>query len=383
GETGYKEAEVQSIWSGETLTPFVSTSAEFGIRIKELGEEKLRQKITEDIKGVLDKEGLFAGIDFTEPTIFNLKLQKPAEEVAIQKMLEKAGYNKDDVESLFAVNQTGKEFLISIKGLDDIKKRIQLIDTITESLKNNLVFRNVKLSLGDIVESLQSQGAGMQTTQVFIEAEAGEPIDTSVLTSELAKQGFRGISVASQSNESSSDRTRKLKINGSRAALQEIKERVKDTISLPGMYSVGEGSAQVALKEGISKKDFIDTLIRSGSLKSLVKGVYLVNAPSQAFAIQLQSLSAGKIQEKIKDDVMKKFENLLYKEKIDVSFEEIKDASAGTDAGGADVGSAKTAQFRMALSKPLKKVVIEEALTAAGYSGVLESDLDEVREYQT
>ncbi|MEK7289705.1 MAG: protein translocase subunit SecD [Planctomycetota bacterium] len=383
GETGYDEAEVQSIWSGDNLTQFLSTSAEFGIRIKELGDEKIRQKITEDIKGVLDKDGLFAGIDFTEPTIFNLKLQKPVEEVAIQKMFEKAGYSKEDVESLFAVNQTGKEFLISIKGLDDIKKRMQLIDTITESLKNNLVFRNVKLSLGDIVESLQSQGAGMQTTQVFIEAEAGEPIDTSVLTSELAKQGFKGISVASQSNESSSDRARKLKINGSRAALQEIKERVKDTISLPGMHSVGEGSVQVALKEGISKKDFIDTLIRSGSLKALVKGVYLVNAPSQAFAIQLQSLSAGKIQEKIKDDVMKKFENLLYKEKINVSFEEIKDASAGTDAGGADVGSAKTVQFRMTLSKPLKKLVIEEALTAAGYSSVLESNLDEGREYQT
>ena len=51
GETGYEEAEVQSIWSGENLTQFVSTSAEFGIRIKELGEEKIRQKITEDIKG--------------------------------------------------------------------------------------------------------------------------------------------------------------------------------------------------------------------------------------------------------------------------------------------------------------------------------------------
>lgn len=391
GETGYEEAEVQSIWSGENLTQFVSTSAEFGIRIKELGEGKIRQKITEDIKGVLDKEGLFAGIDFTEPTTFNLKVQKPADEVAIQKMLEKAGYSKEDVLSLFAVNQSGKEFLISIKGLDDIKKRAQLMDTVTEGLKNNLVFRNIKLNLGDVVETLQTQGAGAQTSQSFIDAEAGEPIDTSVLTSELHKQGFKGVLVVSQSNEFSSERTRKLKITGTRATLHEIKERVKETISLPGMYSVGEGTIQVMLKETITKKDFIDTLTQSGSLKSLVKEVYLVNAPSQAFAIQLQSLSAGKTQEKIKEDVMKKFEHLLYKEKINVSFEEIEGASASAAMAGSEDGGdnalknagANKVQFRMTLSKPLKKLVIEEALTAAGYSSVLEGGLEEGREYQT
>ena len=93
-------------------------------------------------------------------------------------------------------------------------------------------------------------------------------------------------------------------------------------------------------KESITKKDFIDTLVRSGSLISLVKDVYLVNAPSQAFAIQLQSLSAGKIQEKIKEDVMKKFERLLYKEKINVSFEEIEGASANTAMAGTEDGGA-------------------------------------------
>ena len=34
GETGYEEAEVQSIWSEENLTQFASTADEFGIRIK-------------------------------------------------------------------------------------------------------------------------------------------------------------------------------------------------------------------------------------------------------------------------------------------------------------------------------------------------------------
>ena len=88
---------------------------------------------------------------------------------------------------------------------------------------------------------------------------------------------------------------------------------------------------------------------------------------------------------------MKKFEHLLYKEKINVSFEEIEGASASTAMEGTEDGGdnalknagANKVQFRMTLSKPLKKLVIEEALTAAGYSSVLEGGLEEGREYQT
>src|SRR3989338_4996125 len=47
GETDYEEAEVQSILSGENLAQFSSTSNEFGIRIKELNEKKVKQKLTE------------------------------------------------------------------------------------------------------------------------------------------------------------------------------------------------------------------------------------------------------------------------------------------------------------------------------------------------
>src|SRR3989304_1575219 len=89
-ETGYEEAEVQSIWSEENLTQFATTADEFGIRIKELNEEKVKQKLTEDIKGVLDKTGLFAGIDFVKPYVFNLRLQNPADEITIQKSLKDA-----------------------------------------------------------------------------------------------------------------------------------------------------------------------------------------------------------------------------------------------------------------------------------------------------
>lgn len=89
---------------------------------KGLDDEKTKQKLTEDIKRVLDKTDLFAGIDFIEPLIFNLELKKPTDEMAIQKSLKDAGYSDEDVVSITPVNQLAKEYLVDISGLEDVKK---------------------------------------------------------------------------------------------------------------------------------------------------------------------------------------------------------------------------------------------------------------------
>ena len=111
-------------------------------------------------------------------------------------------------------------------------------------------------------------------------------------------------------------------------------------------------------------------------IKDAVKSVYALNAPAQLFAIYVKPLSAGKVQEKIKEDILNTFKDNLYAEKIGVSFELLKDVSAQEK-------ESSSAQFRMALSQPLKKEVIEEALTSAGYSNMLEQGLESGMEYQT
>ncbi|MBE7445469.1 MAG: protein translocase subunit SecD [Planctomycetia bacterium] len=379
-DTGYEEAEVQSIWSGENLTQFISTANEFGIRIKELNDEKIKQKLTEDIKGVMDTSGLFAGIDFVEPTVFNLKLQRPIDEIALQNILKSAGYSEEDVVSLTSVNQPAKEYLVNIAGLEDVKKRPQLIGEVVNRLKNNIVFHDIKITMGDIVETLQVQDVNMQTTKPFVEVEVSEPIDPIALTLELNKQGFGGVSVTAQSKESAMVRISKLRIEGTRTILQDIKQAIRETISVPGVYSFGSEAIQVELKESLSKEDFVKMVGRINSIKR----IYAMNAPAQLFAIRVKPLSAGKVQEKIKEDVVNIFKANLYKEKIDVSFELIKDVSEGTGINKANQEKEPNrAQFRMALSKPLKMHVIEEVLTSAGYPNVLEQDLEEGREYQT
>ena len=366
GDTGYKEAEVQSIWSGETLTKFASTANEFGIRIKELNEEKVKQKFTEDIKGALDKVGLFAGIDFVEPMVFNLKIQKPTEEMAIQKSLKDAGYSEEDVVAITPVNQPTKEYSVNIVGLEDIKKRPQLISAVVDGLKDNLVFHDVKITLGDIVETLQTQDVSMQAPKPFVVVEVSEPIDPAILNFELNRQGFANVYVTGQSKESPMARTSKLRIEGPGTSLQDIKQTLKEMVSVPSVYIVGNEAIRLELKESIGKETFMALISRIKPIKDAVKSVYAMNAPAQLFAIHMQPLSAGKVQEKIKEDIINKFKDNLYKEKIDVSFELIKDGSV-----------------RMTLSKPFKKEVIEEVLTSAGYPNILEQGLEEGREYQT
>lgn len=382
-ETGYEEAEVQSIWSGENLTQFASTADEFGIRIKELGEEKVKEKLTEDVKSVLDEKGLFEGIDFLEPLVFNLTFKKPTEEAAVLKSLTLAGYSEEDVISTTPVNQLSKEYVVNLSGLEDPKKRSQLVGAIADGLKESLLFYDVRIGLGDVVETLQTQEVSAPASKPFIDVEASEAMDPAILNFELTKLGFSNVSVMGQAKESAFARTPKLRIEGPRTSLQDIKQTLKETIPVPSISILGHEAIRVELKESIGKGNFVTMLHGIKPIKNAVKSVLMTNAPAQVFTVSMQPLSAGKIQEKIKADVMKRFKDNLYKDKVAVSFELLPDTSGSAMSNDNKTDHAHSVRIRMTLSKPLKKEVIEEVLTSAGYHDILEQDLEAGKDYKT
>ncbi|MDR4508220.1 MAG: protein translocase subunit SecD [Candidatus Brocadiaceae bacterium] len=375
-DIGYDEAEVQSIWSGDNLTQFASSATEFGIRIKEVNEQKSQQKLTEDIKNALTERGLFAGIDFIKPTAFHLKLQQPVEEMIVQKSLEDAGYSEEDIESLTPLNQQAEKFMINIVGLEDAEQRVSLMDAVANGLRNDLMHQEIHIAMDDVVENLFSQDAKTTSSSPFIDLEASEPIDPVVLSIELKKQGFRNVLVTGRTDGSDKIRTSKLKIEGPRTTLQEIKQNAKEKISIPSVYNIENRAIQVSLKSGVSKADFMAKIQEIRPIKNAIKGVYTINAPAELFAIQVTPLNAEKIQEKIKEDIMKKFADNLYREKINVSFESLNDQS-GSDS------ESDLSRFRVVLSKPIKGDTIMATLASAGYPNVLEGDLEAGREYQS
>ncbi|MCF6148601.1 MAG: protein translocase subunit SecD [Candidatus Kuenenia sp.] len=361
-DTGYDEAEVQSIWAGDKLTQFVSKADEFGIRIKDLSDEKEKQKISADISNAFGETELFQDIDFIKPTIFNLKLQTPVEELTVQKKLKQAGYSAEDIESITPVNSLANKYSLNISGIDEEKERLRLVGAIVRGLKDRLVFQEFRIALGDVAESLQAQMA-----VPFIEVDTNKPIDPVLLNIELNGKGFDNVKVTEQQGNEERSIANKLRIEGPRTVLQNIKQSVKEMISLPIVYCDESGAAvSVELKEKISKSDFISMVGKIREIKNAVKSIYTLNAPAQTFAIQLKPLSAEKIQGKIREDIINRFKDNLYEEKINVTFQEAGDF-----------------RFNMVLSKPLRKETIEKVLTSAGYREMLVGNLAMDKEYQT
>ncbi|MCF6158205.1 MAG: protein translocase subunit SecD [wastewater metagenome] len=393
-EANYEEAEVQSFWAEENLTQFILASDEFGIRIKELNDEKIKEKLTEDIKQALDNTGLFAGIDFIEPTVFNLKVQKPIEEKSIRDMFKQAGYSEEDILALIPAGQPAKKYSMDIRGPDDAKKHSQIVNAAVDGLKNKLIFRTVHITVSDITEMMSTQDVGMVSPKPFMDVELNEPVEPDLLNYELSRMGFRDITVKRQSQDSEKTRSRSLRIEGSRSVLQDIKQAMNEQISLPSI-SIEEDTIYLELKEGIGKEDFMAIIAGIKPVRNVVKNIYTLDAPSEIFAVQIQPLNAAKVQEKIREDIIHKFRDNLYKERIEVSFEPLKDVSEGAELASTTIqttpskvetGREKEADqvlVRMMLSKPLKKEAIEGALASAGYPGILETGLEEGREYQT
>ncbi|MGQ3685641.1 MAG: protein translocase subunit SecD [Candidatus Loosdrechtia sp.] len=396
-EASYKEAEVQSIWSGEDLTPYAQTSDEFGIRIKELNDEKIKEKITGDINGELDKLGLFAGIDFAGPTSFNLALQRPVDEKSIRNIFKTAGYSDEDLVSFIPVDQPSKKYLMSIRGWEDSKRRSIVANAIADGLKNILLFHDISITMAEITEMVSGKDMNMAPPKPFLDIETNVPIEPEILNFELDRMGFFDVAVKQQQG-SGRIRSNRLRIEGPRSNLQNIKQNLTGRISLPGI-SVRDDAFQIDLKEPVTKKDFTDRIAAIRPVRDVVKSVYALDAPAQLFAVQLRPLTAAKVQEKIQEDIINKFKDRLHKERIDVSFRFVKNISEdrmarGTEATGTDYlppfsttdadqkEMSNQVQILMTLSKPLTKEVLETVLASAGYPNILEQGLEEGREYK-
>ena len=110
------------------------------------------------------------------------------------------------------------------------------------------------MKLGDITETLQTQDISLKTSQPFIDVEVSESIEPTVLNLELDKLGFSNVTVTKQSQETERTRASKLRIEGPRTSLQDIKQTVKETVSIPSVYNIGNEAIHVELKRVLLRK---------------------------------------------------------------------------------------------------------------------------------
>lgn len=316
-ETGYGDAEVQSIWSTETITKTVRDSTEFEIRVKNLSGNKIIQKITNDLKGAIE-EKYFKGIEFTKPTDFKLILKEPLDEFTIQDYFLKAGYGGDDINSIYPVGKAAKKYSISIPGISDKKSVIDTIKNVESILAEYLEMSSVELSFGDIKEELPSVSDAVRNAQYravsTMDIDMKNPVDPVVLQVELIKEGYDDIDVIRRGPTGISTSPKKLQISGPRNALELIKQ-IGKPLNIPSIMIADNTSIQVELKQDIDERSLKKLLLSSKELRKSLGEIFGINITASEYSVTMNALSAGKIQEKIREDLIDTFKDKLYADK--------------------------------------------------------------------
>jgi SecD/SecF fusion protein len=313
-KTDYGDAEVQSIWTTETVTGAVKDSSEFGIRVKSLSDNKIIQKITNDLKGAIEEKH-FKGVKFSKPTDFQLMLNEPVDEYTIQNYFRVAGYASDDTNSMYPVGKAAKKYSINISGLSDEKSMIDTIKNVETILTDHLEMSSVELSFGDIKEELPSVTDAVSSAQYravsTMDIDVKKPVDPVILQIELIKEGYADIDVARRESTGRRSSLKKLQISGPRNALELIKQ-IGKPLNIPSIIVVDNTSIQVELKEDIDERSLKKIFLNSKELRKSVGEITGIDITSSEYSVIMKALSAGKIQEKIREDLVDTFKDKLY-----------------------------------------------------------------------
>ncbi|NOG86118.1 MAG: protein translocase subunit SecD [Planctomycetes bacterium] len=306
-DSGYADAEVQSIWASGDLNKSSDETTEFGIRIKNLGNDKIVQKITNDLQRVIGPK-LFSRVDFDTTSGFRLVFNTPVDETSVQKYLLDAGYGQDDIASIYPLGEgkTTKKFSIHVSGLTNQKYRIDKIKKIASILSENLKIKAENPVFSDIKEELPAISDGTNAPQfgvVFsMDVDLRNPVDPLVFQIMLNREGYDTIDVSSRETGRRSSFPKKLLITGERDVLETIKQMGKP-INVPSLLILDNLSVQIELKEDLGEDDLRDLLAGSGDLRKSIGEISGIDLNSEKYAINMKALNAAKIQETIREDI--------------------------------------------------------------------------------
>ncbi len=318
---GYEDAEVQSIWASKDISKTVHDSTEFGIRIKSLNNDKTIQKITNDLKDVID-EGLFDRIDFSKPSDFRLMLNKPVDEFKIHNFLREAGYGRDSITSIYPVGTVSKKYSINVPAFTDERSRLDTVKEVTSILADHLKMSTVEPHFGNIREEIPTITDAARGTQYrvksILDVDFRKPVDPKVLQIELNKEGYTDIEVSHRESTRGKILHKKLQISGTRDVLELIKQ-IGKPINTPSILIVDNSSIQVGLNEDIDEMSLSKIFSSSKKFRKSIGEIAGIDVASMDYSISMKDLNAAKIQEKIREDIVKTFEGNLYTNKSNIA----------------------------------------------------------------
>lgn len=393
-DVGYDHAEAQGIWSTESLVQAAADASEFGIRVKELTNEQVKDKLLNDLRRILERKHQYGTVKFTDKTSIELKLNTPVEESVLSEYLAGAGYGDEDIVSIVPVGKGTNFYELTIAGMTDEKVRYNLLSKIIDGLKDSLKSYQVELSFGDIKETLPPTEAATRERQYVshssLDLDLNRAIDPTLLKLELTKAGFDNINVETRETETRRALTTRFQVGGTANTLQTIKQKMSRTLTVPSISNIGSNSIHIELKESIEKVALMG-LLKNRHLDGIVSRAVALNLHSEIYMVDIKPLRTGKIQEKIQEDVVKIFKDNLYSEPVTVNFVPVNESTSSNVASTSEAKEVSgnpsekgTEQiFKIELNPPMKKDRIEYVLAQTGYLNTLVEGLEEDKVYQT
>lgn len=375
---GYPNAEVQGLWSSGAVLDVTGNSTDFGIRIKGLSENKVKEKFKRDIEEALSEKKVICNLAFTKPTEFNISTDNEIEDDVIQTSLTVSGYGLDDIISVEPTDVKSKTFDIIVVSSDVKEDLNSMLKELINRLQNNLLTYQVNLSFGNVNDESASTSSNTDNVtgsmnQASMDLDLSEQMDLTLLQMELNRAGFTDITV----NKRESSRvalTTRLEIKGSKSLLNEMKNKMNKTLTASSLAFINDSTIRIDLKEPVFESELRSILNGIPIFEDSLKKVVTTKVKSSSFLVKMNPLSTEKIQGKIQDDIVEIFRDNLHSENIKIAFSQENIENSNEE-------NSENTVLRVELNSPVQKKKIEKILTDTGYLDLLEQSLEDGKSY--
>jgi len=174
---------------------------------------------------------------------------------------------------------------------------------------------SVELSFGDIKEELPSVSDAASGAQYrafsTMDIDLKKPAGPVVLQMELGKEGYTGIVIVRRESTGRRLSLKKLQISGPRNVLELIKQ-IGRPLNIPSIVVRDNTSIQVELNRDIDERSLKKILLGSKELRKSIGEITGIGTTSREYSVSMKTLSAGKIQEQIRKDLVGIFKDNLY-----------------------------------------------------------------------
>ena len=388
-DSGYGDAEVQSMWEGGEATK--TKTRDFGIRIKELAPEQVQEKVRADLTHALrDGPGL-ASLEFVTPRDAQMTLKGKAEEQEVIALLAKAGYDEEDVTKLIAADAVSDRYEVWWGTLSETSEESEkperasaqdprkAILTYLEASGAVSVASDVKLLFGDKIETPQldldaSRGAP-QDSQLSLDLSL--PVDVRLLKERIGPLGPK-VRLYARETDRDRDIGRHYTLAGPRAELEKLLKSRPKSVRAPAAMFRDKHVLWLTLTSALPERGFVDTVLAKCPFAERVRRVLPLGVPVQRFQVAFGELRGEKVQEKIRADILAAFRDKLHTTGTDVKFSPEVAAPAGKAIGksasvtASATASGKAATATAAAQEPAVKLAFDRETPLWQIKNVLE-----------